>query len=86
MFKRTFCHRTEPRFISFKKEQTLGIRISGGNRTGVFVAAVGMGTSAEQQGLYEGDRILKVRTAGSLRGRPHPEGENSMVSTSETTS
>ena len=52
--------RSEPRFISFKKEGGVGIRLSGGNRTGIYVAAVAPGTPADQQGLREGDVILKV--------------------------
>lgn len=38
----------------------MGIRVSGGNITGIFVAKVATGTPAEQQGLHEGDMILKV--------------------------
>ncbi|ELU09381.1 hypothetical protein CAPTEDRAFT_221876 [Capitella teleta] len=53
---------SEARLISFKKERTggVGIRVSGGNRTGIFVAKVGDNTPAAQQGLHEGDVILKV--------------------------
>lgn len=52
--------RGEPRFISFKKEGGVGIRVTGGNQTGIFVAAVAPGSPAYQQGLQEGDVILKV--------------------------
>ena len=53
--------RNEPRFISFKKDHNgVGIRISGGNKTGIFVAAVAPRSPADQQGLHEGDLILKV--------------------------
>ena len=38
----------------------MGIRVSGGNKTGIFVAAVAPGSPADQQGLHEGDMILKV--------------------------
>ena len=50
----------EPRCISFKKVGGVGIRVSGGNRTGIFVAAVAPGMPAAMQGLREGDLILKV--------------------------
>ena len=46
--------------ISFKKVGGVGIRVSGGNRTGIFVAAVAPGMPAAMQGLREGDLILKV--------------------------
>lgn len=52
--------RPEPRVVSFKKEGGVGIRISGGNRTGIFVARVAPNTPAERQGLSEGDMIIKV--------------------------
>ena len=39
----------------------MGIRVSGGNKTGIFVAAVAKGSPADQQGLHEGDMILKVK-------------------------
>lgn len=54
--------RSEPRYVSFRKEGGVGIRISGGNRTGIFVAKVAPQTPAEQRGLREGDMILKVST------------------------
>ena len=54
--------RPETRFISFKKDHNgVGIRISGGNKAGIFVAAVAPRSPADQQGLHEGDLILKVR-------------------------
>ena len=62
-----FLNRSEPRFISFKKDGGgVGIRVSGGNVTGIFVAKVAPGTPAEQQGLHEGDMILKVSENAAL--------------------
>jgi len=55
-----FVTRSEPRYVSFRKEGGVGIRISGGNCTGVFVAKVAPQTPAELRGLREGDIILKV--------------------------
>lgn len=51
---------SEPRFISFLKEGSVGIRLTGGNEVGIFVTAVQPGSPASQQGLAPGDKILKV--------------------------
>lgn len=51
---------TEPRYISFQKEGSVGIRLSGGNETGIFVTAAQPGSPAALQGLQLGDKILKV--------------------------
>ena len=50
----------EPRFISFQKEGSVGIRVTGGNQVGIFVTAVQPGSPAALQGLVPGDKILKV--------------------------
>ncbi|XP_042862802.1 tight junction protein ZO-1-like isoform X13 [Penaeus japonicus] len=50
----------EPRFVSFKKEGSVGIRLTGGNEVGIFVTAVQPGSQAQLQGLIPGDKILKV--------------------------
>ena len=52
--------RPDPRFISFKKDGSVGIRLTGGNEVGIFVTAVQPGSSAARQGLRPGDKILKV--------------------------
>ena len=52
--------RPDPRFISFKKAGSVGIRLTGGNEVGIFVTAVQPGSPAAQQGLQPGDKILKV--------------------------
>ena len=52
--------RPDPRFISFKKEGSVGIRLTGGNDVGIFVTAVQPGSPAAQQGLTPGDKIIKV--------------------------
>lgn len=51
---------SEPRFISFQKEGSVGIRLTGGNEAGIFVTAVQPGSPASLQGLMPGDKILKV--------------------------
>ncbi|XP_004529166.1 tight junction protein ZO-1 isoform X4 [Ceratitis capitata] len=51
---------SEPRFISFQKEGSVGIRLTGGNESGIYVTAVQPGSPASLQGLTPGDKILKV--------------------------
>ncbi|XP_028967947.1 tight junction protein ZO-1 [Galendromus occidentalis] len=50
------------RTISFEKppEGSLGIRLTGGNKVGIFVSAVQPGIAASLQGLQPGDKLLKV--------------------------
>ncbi|CAL4145261.1 unnamed protein product, partial [Meganyctiphanes norvegica] len=50
----------DPRFVSFKKEGSVGIRLAGGNEVGIYVTAVQPGSQAQLQGLIPGDKILKV--------------------------
>ncbi|XP_076356367.1 tight junction protein ZO-3-like isoform X3 [Tachypleus tridentatus] len=50
----------EPRHISFQKDGSVGIRLTGGNEVGIFVTAVQPGSPASLQGLQPGDKILKV--------------------------
>ncbi|KAF6216855.1 hypothetical protein GE061_001205 [Apolygus lucorum] len=50
----------EPRLISFLKEGSVGIRLTGGNEVGIFVTAVQPGSPAALEGLQPGDKILKV--------------------------
>ncbi|CAE1291025.1 TJP1 [Acanthosepion pharaonis] len=54
--------RTDSRCVSFRKdpEVGLGLRLAGGNATGIFIASVHPGSGAEKEGLVEGDQILKV--------------------------
>lgn len=51
--------------VRFRKGDSVGLRLAGGNDVGIFVAGIQEGTSAEQEGLLEGDQILKVRLAQS---------------------
>ena len=46
----------------FEKEPDLGLglRLAGGNATGIFIASVQPGSGADAVGLTEGDHILKV--------------------------
>lgn len=54
-----FCS-PDARFITFHKEGSVGIRLTGGNFVGIFVTAVQPGSPASLQGLQPGDKILKV--------------------------
>ncbi|XP_072933255.1 uncharacterized protein pyd isoform X4 [Epargyreus clarus] len=51
---------SEPRLISFQKEGSVGLRLCGGNRSGVFVSGVQPASPAALQGLQPADKILKV--------------------------
>lgn len=52
--------------VKFKKGDSVGLRLAGGNDVGIFVAGIQEGTSAEQEGLQEGDQILKVPVYSTL--------------------
>ena len=51
---------SEPRYITFQKEGSVGIRLTGGNEVGIFVTAVQQHSPASIQGLVPGDKLLKV--------------------------
>ncbi|XP_044128735.1 tight junction protein ZO-2-like isoform X1 [Bufo gargarizans] len=48
------------KMIQFRKGDSVGMRLAGGNDVGIFVAGVQEGSAAEQEGLQEGDQLLKV--------------------------
>ncbi|XP_014807132.1 PREDICTED: tight junction protein ZO-2 isoform X1 [Calidris pugnax] len=50
------------KMVRFKKGDNVGLRLAGGNDVGIFIAGIQEGTSADQEGLQEGDQILKVNT------------------------
>ncbi|NWU94900.1 ZO2 protein, partial [Upupa epops] len=55
------------KMVRFKKGDSVGLRLAGGNDVGIFVAGIQEGTSADEEGLQEGDQILKVN-AQDFRG------------------
>lgn len=55
------------KMVRFKKGDSVGLRLAGGNDVGIFIAGIQEGTSADQEGLQEGDQILKVN-AQDFRG------------------
>ncbi|XP_043909819.1 tight junction protein ZO-3 [Protopterus annectens] len=50
----------DTKLVSFVKEESIGLRLAGGNDVGIFVAGVQSGSPAEKQGIQEGYQILKV--------------------------
>lgn len=50
------------KMIRFQKGDSVGMRLAGGNDVGIFVAGVQEGSAAEQEGLQEGDQLLKVNS------------------------
>jgi len=73
----------DPRFISFKKNVSVGIRLTGGNEVGIFVTAVQPGSPAAEQGLRPGDKILKVNET-DMRGVTREEAVLFLLSLQDT--
>ncbi|KAH9508486.1 hypothetical protein Btru_055324, partial [Bulinus truncatus] len=50
----------DPRQVTFLKDKQtgLGLRLAGGNATGIFIASVQPGSAGEREGLVEGDQII----------------------------
>ncbi|KAM4528115.1 tight junction protein ZO-2a isoform 2-T2 [Odontesthes bonariensis] len=48
--------------VRFKKGDSVGLRLAGGNDVGIFVAGVQEDSAAEQEGLRTGDQIMKVNS------------------------
>ncbi|XP_029468686.1 tight junction protein ZO-2 isoform X2 [Rhinatrema bivittatum] len=48
------------KMVRFRKGDSVGMRLAGGNDVGIFIAGVQEGSAAEQEGLQEGDQLLKV--------------------------
>lgn len=47
--------------VSFVKEDSVGLRLVGGNDVGIFVGGVQPNSPAYDQGMKEGDQIMQVR-------------------------
>lgn len=54
-------HRPSMKLVKFKKGESVGLRLAGGNDVGIFVAGVLEDSPAAKEGLEEGDQILRVR-------------------------
>lgn len=46
--------------VLFKKGDSVGLRLAGGNDVGIFIAGVQEDSPADQEGLRTGDQIMKV--------------------------
>lgn len=51
------------KLVKFRKGDSVGLRLAGGNDVGIFVAGVLEESPAAKEGLEEGDQILRVRQA-----------------------
>lgn len=49
------------KLVKFRKGESVGLRLAGGNDVGIFVAGVLEESPAAKEGLEEGDQILRVR-------------------------
>lgn len=47
--------------VSFVKDDSVGLRLVGGNDVGIFVGGVQPNSPAYDQGMKEGDQIMQVR-------------------------
>lgn len=59
--KVVFLLRPSMKLVKFKKGESVGLRLAGGNDVGIFVAGVLEESPAAKEGLEEGDQILRVR-------------------------
>ena len=50
------------KLVKFRKGESVGLRLAGGNDVGIFVAGVLEDSPAAKEGLEEGDQILRVST------------------------
>lgn len=53
--------RPSMKLVKFKKGESVGLRLAGGNDVGIFVAGVLEDSPAAKEGLEEGDQILRVK-------------------------
>lgn len=50
--------------VKFVKEDSVGLRLVGGNDVGIFVGGVQPNSPAYDQGMHEGDQIMQVGQVG----------------------
>lgn len=62
-----FPCRPSMKLVKFKKGESVGLRLAGGNDVGIFVAGVLEDSPAAKEGLEEGDQILRVRYTPSFK-------------------
>lgn len=56
------------KLVKFRKGDSVGLRLAGGNDVGIFVAGVLEDSPAAKEGLEEGDQILRVCPHTDLHG------------------
>ena len=56
----------DPRFVTFRKDGSVGLRLTGGNEAGIFVMSAQANSPAAMAGLIPGDKILKVNKHSPL--------------------
>lgn len=56
------------KLVKFRKGDSVGLRLAGGNDVGIFVAGVLEDSPAAKEGLEEGDQILRVCPYTNLTG------------------
>ncbi|GFO31765.1 tight junction protein zo-1 [Plakobranchus ocellatus] len=73
--------RLEPRKVTFPKDKQtgLGLRLAGGNATGIYIASVQPGSAGEREGLVEGDNIL-MANEGEISGMTREEAVSYLTS------
>lgn len=54
------------KLVKFRKGESVGLRLAGGNDVGIFVAGVLEDSPAAKEGLEEGDQILRVRNFSTV--------------------
>lgn len=62
--------RPSMKLVKFRKGESVGLRLAGGNDVGIFVAGVLEDSPAAKEGLEEGDQILRVCL---IRARTHTQ-------------
>ena len=60
------------KLVKFRKGESVGLRLAGGNDVGIFVAGVLDDSPAAKEGLEEGDQILRVRPPSLFSPHPSP--------------
>lgn len=64
------------KLVKFRKGESVGLRLAGGNDVGIFVAGVLEDSPAAKEGLEEGDQILRVRNSSALQQRQLLESDS----------
>ena len=69
------------RSVAFARENGIGIRLSGGNKVGIFISDVQFNSPAERAGLRVADKIIKVN-GRDYSGLTHEDAVQHVLSAS----